>query len=277
MKDLQLIIDDEKCTRCGLCAKDCPVGVLSVKGDVPKVLPETASDCIECQHCLSVCPTGALSIFGVNPEKSIPLLQGTFPTSQQMQTLVRGRRSVRQYKDENIPKETIDGLLTDLAYAPTGCNARALNYLIVDDTTQMKKLREDIIETIESALKEGRKMPDFLVATVAAYRRNGADYLFRGAPHLLIVSATDRAACADQDIAISLTYFELLAQCAGLGTVWCGLLNFAAAAVPEIRDILGIENKTPFYSMMFGHPAVKYARTVQRDITDATRRFHYTD
>lgn len=275
MNNLHLVVDDKLCTQCGLCAKDCPGDVLLVDNDTPKVSLEAADGCIECQHCLAVCPTGALSVFGLDPQKSIPLSQGTLPTRQQMKTLARGRRSIRQYRDENVSGEVIDDLLADLAHAPTGCNNRALNFLVVDDKAEMHKLRESVVGVIESGIKAGKRMPDFLASAVAAYRRDGTDDFFRGAPHFMAVSAADGATCGKQDVIISLAYFELLAQCAGLGTVWCGLLDFAVAAAPEIRDILGIEKDAPFYGMMFGYPAVKYARTVQRDCASAIRRFRH--
>jgi nitroreductase/NAD-dependent dihydropyrimidine dehydrogenase PreA subunit len=275
MKNLKLAVDANTCLRCGLCAKDCPNGVLGVEGGMPEVFPKMADDCIECQHCLAVCPTGALSVFDLEPAKSIPLAQGSLPTRQQMKTLVRGRRSVRQYRAENVSRELIDELLSDLAHAPTGCNDRALEFLVVADGTEMRQLREGIVSAVETAVREGRPMPEFLLSAVVAFRRDGIDNFFRDAPHLLVVSAEDRASCGKQDIVLALAYFELLAQSAGLGTTWCGFLDFAVAAAPEIANLLGFEKNTPFYSMMFGHAAVKYARTVQRDSAAAIRRYHH--
>lgn len=274
MKDLKLVVDDNACVHCGLCAEDCPGDVLIVDNDKPKIAIEAINDCIECQHCLAVCPTGALSVFGLDPHKSLALLPEALPTRQQMKLLVRGRRTVRQYRDENVPGEVIDGLLVDLAHAPTGCNDRGLTFLVVDDKAEMQKLREGVVSAVETGIKGGRQLPDFLISAVTSYRRDGADEFFRGAPHLLVVSAADRASCGKHDVIIALAYFELLAQSAGLGTTWCGILDFAAVTTPEIKNILGIEKEAAFYAMMFGYPAVKYARTVQRDSAATVRRFH---
>ena len=46
--------DMEKCTRCGTCAKVCPMG--SVDPADPAV---TAGVCIKCQACIKLCPAGA--------------------------------------------------------------------------------------------------------------------------------------------------------------------------------------------------------------------------
>ena len=273
MKDLKLVVDDGLCVRCGLCAKDCPGGVFSMDNGKPEVADGKGDHCIECQHCLAVCPTGALSVFGLDPRNSLPLSREALPSREQMKLLVRGRRSVRQFRDEDVSREVVDELLADTAHAPTGCNDRALTFLVVDDRAGMQKLLGRIVDALEAEAGAVKRLPGFLTSAVASYRRSGADYFFRGAPHLLVVSAAERASCGRQDVAIALTNFELLAQCAGLGTTWCGMLDLAAGFVPGIRDILGIEKGAAFYGMMFGHPAVQYARTVQRDSAASVRHF----
>ena len=259
---LNFRVDAKKCTWCDICIKDCPSGIIHRKGIVPEA---TESRCLECQHCLAVCPVGAISVFGLDPENSIPLSDGAIPSYKQMKTFVRGRRSVRRFRNEDVPPALIDELLADLAHAPTGCNDRDLAFSVVDNRKSMEALLEKIMKAIEAGQKSGEPQPKFIADALTAYQDKGRDEFFRGAPHLLIVSPGEKATCGQEDAVLALAYFELLAQSAGLGTTWCGVIKFVADMVPGVREMLGIAKDTYFYAMMFGRPAVRYARTVQRD------------
>ena len=278
MCNLNFTVDHNRCVRCDACVKDCPRHIIhradNVNDGLPAILPRQEQNCLECQHCLAVCPTGAVSVFGLQPHNSIELKAGTLPPASQMHTLLRARRSVRHYKDENVPPSQIDALLATLGNTPTGCNDRSLRFLVVSDRNMMERLRLLVIEALEQQMQRQAEIPAFLPVAVTAYREHGVDELFRGAPHLLVVSATENASCPNEDINLALAYFELLAQSSGLGTTWCGYLKFAVDAAPELRTPLGLGPQTPFYAMLFGHPNVRYARTVQRD--NAAKVVHFT-
>jgi Fe-S-cluster-containing hydrogenase component 2 len=258
-------VDAEKCIHCDACARDCPRGIIRAGVESPEVPKALEGDCLQCQHCLAVCPTGAVSIFGLKPEDSLPLVENALPSQSQMRTLVRGRRSVRQFLDENLPAKDIDELLADIAHSPTGCNDRDLIFSVVNDRVVMRTLLEKIVSGLEKRQKAGVSVPVFLVDAAARYRRDSTDEFFRGAPHLLVVSAGEKATCGVEDVIIALAYFELAAQSAGIGTTWCGMLKFALEAAPELRELFSLSANAPFYAMLFGRPGVRYARTVQRD------------
>ncbi len=265
---LNFKVNARRCIRCGACAAECVAGIIVQKGrDLPAIPPDQESNCLECQHCLAVCPVGAISILGCQPAGSLPLAAGSLPTLAQMERLVRGRRSIRKYRQQNVAPALLRKLLAALANCPTGCNQRELTFTVIGDRAVMGKFRKKVMDAIAAAAKVRRPPAQIadLAEALAEYRAGKPDFIFRGAPHALIVSAPPDAPCPEQDVALALAYFELLAQSAGLGTVWWGLLKMALEALPRLKRFVGLPAKQVYYAMLFGRPAVRFHRTVQRD------------
>lgn len=264
---LSFTIDKQKCTRCGHCVLDCPVKIIAIDGDYPTIAAEKEISCFECQHCLAVCPTGAVSILGKIPEKSV-ILAGNLPSPEAVETLIKGRRSVRQYRDENIKPELLQRLLNVTCHAPTGVNTRQVLYTVIDDKEIMGELRRKTMEGLARLLREGKLPPgrDYFNDCVRAWEEEGVDTIYRGAPHLIIASAPRDCPTPEADCLIALAYFEIFAQSLAVGTVWNGLARWTfTELLPELRDKLGIpENHQIGYVMAFGMPEVQYLRTVQR-------------
>jgi nitroreductase/NAD-dependent dihydropyrimidine dehydrogenase PreA subunit len=272
---LDFRVQNERCTCCGLCVSDCPARIIARHDNEPPVVAaENEENCLECQHCLAICPTGAISVFGLNPDDSLPVSAEVWPRLPQLTHLLRGRRSVRQYRDENVDPQLIDRLLATVANSPTGVNNRSLTFTVIADKDELHRLREKLMQALIETANEGR-LPErfaYLQIAISAYVEHQADVIFRGAPHVLIVSAPPQSPCATEDVPIAITYFELLAQVAGLGTVWCGLLKLALEAVPELKSLVGLAAGHHYYAMLFGHPAIAYSRTVQRDNAACVKR-----
>jgi len=262
---IEFMIDEEQCIQCGECVKDCPAEVL-IMADIPQITNEQG--CYQCQHCLAVCPEGAISILGKNPNDSI-MLEGNMPDPAQLETLIKGRRSVRRYTDKDLSPTLIDELLQIACHAPTGVNSQAVLFTVVKEGAIMKQLREKVMKQLAEKKDKG-ELPEgfieqYLSSAVDSWNQGGKDIIFRDAPHMLITSAPQNAPSPIQDTIIALSTFQLMAHAKGVGTVWNGMIMMALAACPDLMSRLGIpEDHHIGYAMVFGEPAVEYCRTVQR-------------
>ncbi|MBU0714633.1 MAG: nitroreductase family protein [Verrucomicrobia bacterium] len=273
---LQFTVNEKLCTRCGLCAADCPAQIITQEGKaLPSISPDQEAKCLQCQHCLAICPTAAISILEKYPANSLPLSADSFPRLDQMARFVRGRRSIRQYKDENVDPALINQLLATLANVPTGVNNRALTFTVIDDKAVMYRLRDKVLAALAALGKAGR-IPErfkYLLEAPPAYYEHKVDIIFRGAPHALMVSAPSDAPCPGEDVALTLAYFELLAQSARLGTVWWGMFKMFLELLPDMKALFGLSPRHRYYyGMLFGIPAIHYPRTVQRDDAAIVKR-----
>lgn len=262
---LQFKVDTEKCIKCGQCVQDCVWGVIEMD-DYPSIPAEREPLCIECQHCLAVCPTAAVSILGKDPEDSLSL-DNAFPSAESMERLVLGRRSTRRYKKEGVDPKLIHHLLEVTSHAPTAVNQRNTVLTVIDDPEAMDRFRKEVTEAALKVAREG-KIPSELERMKKYLEgcEKGYDIIFRDAPHLLVASAPPDTIAPMADCHIALSYFELLANTHGIGTVWNGILRAVIIGiVPQFATKLGIPDDHQIVcAMSFGKPDVKYHRTVQR-------------
>lgn len=262
-------INEELCIKCGLCAKDCVTTAITMDGY--PVLNE--EKCFKCQHCLAVCPTGALSIFDKNPE-DLTKIDCNLPTADAMKTMIKGRRSIRSYKDESIAPEVLKELLETSWHAPTGGNSQQVHLAATQDKDATERFRKEFYNELNKAFKAGIKtknegMQNTLEFAVNLYNEKGIDILLRNAPHILFVTSPIEGVCPVEDPIIYLSYFEMMAQSMNIGTLWDGLAYGSLSLLPqEFTARFVPEGHKLAYVMCFGLPAVKYARTIQRDNID---------
>jgi len=142
-----------------------------------------------------------------------------------------------------------------------------VTFRVIDDKESMQRFRVKTLTALAAAVKTGR-VPEqygYLLQAVPAWFDQKIDVVFRGAPHMLVVVAGTESVCPQEDVNLSLAYFDLLAQSAGLGTVWCGLAKMAMELLPDLKAVAGVTSGHYYYTMLFGMPAVRHSRTVQRD------------
>ncbi|MHA1932226.1 MAG: nitroreductase family protein, partial [Promethearchaeota archaeon] len=156
--------------------------------------------CSNCKQCISECPTRNFK--GTHdPSTSI--------SYEAMNKLFRAKRSIRQYKNEKVPEESIKKVINSMRYAPTGANMRNLKCLILSKKENINQLTDSIINVLES--------PDTR-ALFKSSREKGYDPIFYNAPHVLIIYSKNPYDTRNSTIAM--TYGMLSAQILGLGSCW---------------------------------------------------------
>lgn len=265
MSEINFTVDKEKCVHCGMCADDCASKIIEFdRNGFPLIKSENENACMKCQHCLAICPAGAISVCGKKPEDS-DICDENLPSDEQVLNLIQHRKSIRNYRHENLDKATLQKLKDMLKYSPTGCNNHKLHVALIDDIETMDKFRNRTNNTIKKIL-----LSDFLSPVTKKFGRfrqqfvDGQDIIYRGAPHMIVVSVPVNAPCAPVDPIILLSYFELYAQSLGVGTLWCGFAEIALKLIPDLCQYLEIPDGYKVgYVMLFGKTDLKYHRATQ--------------
>ncbi|QZE15981.1 nitroreductase family protein [Halosquirtibacter laminarini] len=265
---MNFTVNQDRCTNCGLCGKDCPVLIIDCKGDFPKIKEGKEKNCLKCQHCMAICHSGAISIFDKQPEDSVSI-SASIPKSEELENLMQLRRSVRQFKKEEIESDKIHQLLEKASYAPTAKNENGVHFVIAESRTQMDALKELVYKTIQEK-SDANLIPErfqYLANFSKVWFAKQIDVIFRNAPHMVIASAPANGTSPSTDCTIALSYFELLANSQGISTLWDGFAhNVLQDVAPELGKVLGVpEGHAVAMVMIFGYSARKYARSIQHD------------
>ena len=270
-------VDKSKCIKCGKCQNVCSGQVILYDDDgYPYIKPFERfgwRGCWRCDHCLAVCPTGAISIFGKKPENST--LPPNACIADEMEKLIKFRRSCRRYLHKNVDPATLDRILSCMESVPTGGNSMSVEYTVIDKVEVVDEIRRVAYQKMDELAKRGiytSSFSDFYYSKMKASEntiRKG-DLLFNGAPQLFIAHkrATGKwAEDAKNECIIADTYFEIIANAFGLGTV---VMSYSAEVLnelsPEARAMTGIPKDHCIPLIVgFGYPEIKYARGVQKD------------
>jgi nitroreductase/NAD-dependent dihydropyrimidine dehydrogenase PreA subunit len=260
----ELKVDREKCDSCGICALECPARIIDLVGQErrPAWVENGEERCIVCGHCVAVCPLAAIGLDSMKPEDCVAVRRSLLPSADQAEHLMKSRRSIRVYKEQPVPRETLERLIDIARYAPSGHNSQPVRWLAIQDSREVRRLAGVVADWMRMSISGNPRLAellhfDFLVADWD----RGIDRIMRGAPHAILAHAPADHPTAPQAATIALTYLEVAAHALDLGACWAGFLQACATFHPPMKGALGLpDGHVSLGAMMIGYPEHRFAR-----------------
>ena len=131
-------VDVTRCKGDGLCVTVCPSGCLEADERGGPVAADPAV-CNACGHCVSVCPHDALRHSRIAAEDVGENLR-SWPQAAVVDGMLRGRRSIRAYKDTPVPRALLAELVDVARFAPTASNVQEVGWIVTDDPAKVREL-----------------------------------------------------------------------------------------------------------------------------------------
>ncbi|MBR6407329.1 MAG: nitroreductase family protein [Clostridia bacterium] len=166
----------------------------------------------------------------------------------EVQKVIRDRRSHRKYTDEPLLPDQISALVEAAKATPTGMNAQAFHFTFVTDVDLIKKVEAAACEYIRQTGDQAR-----------IERMKGRNWkIFYDAPLCVFISADPNARWAQIDSGIAVQNLALEAESLGLGSVIIGMIEaaFKADKKEELEKLLRFPDGYEFaIAIGIGHPA----------------------
>ena len=271
-----LFVDTEKCNRDGICVEACGRRIIEMKDQdaVPTPVAGAEELCINCGHCVAVCPTGALSLDTMKPKDCPEIRADLLISVEQAEQFFQSRRSIRNYKNKPVERKKLNKLIQIAGYAPSGHNARPVHLLVIEDSTEVRRLASLVIDWLRLMIKDSPAVAESLhFDRLVGFWDKGKDPICRNAPHLIIAHALENAGMAHEDCILALAYMELATCSLGLGATWAGYVMAATSFYPPLTKAMNLpEGHKCFGALMVGYPKFKFVRMPLRNPLPVTWR-----
>jgi len=195
---------------------------------------------------------------------------------------------VRRFTDEPVPRPALEEIVRLAAAAPTGVPPSDVEVTVFSTREQIEAVLPEIYAGLEQFLQALRNplwrflirrsmdplqfeaivehMVPFIEPMCDLYRETGFDAATWGAPSMLLFHHARRSVCGKENSYIACTYAMLAAHALGLGATMIGIVPPITEQSKPLRTRLGIpEGNRCEISLITGHPAVRYRRTIPRE------------
>lgn len=271
----------DRCNLCMLCVRDCVSGAWrEINGEPVMAAPEL---CNRCSHCAAVCPQSAIFHEALDYTQ-IDRVDRDLVKPDVYKHIALGRRSVRQYKKEDVPREVIEDILSLSSHSPTASNKQNVAYTVIKDKKILKDLSGRVFgfsKTLYNGSRKGvgkkiynvvkRFYPDGISRYLdpmdyyIAEADKGRDYILHGAPVMILVHGPKKGSFINENCNIAATNIMNYAHSMGLGTCYIGFLTLALSHFASLRRIADVPKDRKVYAcLVLGYPAFRHSFTASR-------------
>jgi len=177
---------------------------------------------------------------------------------------ILSRRSVRKYKSEQVPQETLQDVIKAGIYAPNGGNMQQWHFTAIQNAEILKELNE----LIKKAFAMSEDSPNPFIKSGIPYAKSEQFCFYYGAPSLVLISSDKANPNAMADCACAAENVQLAAYAEGLGSVFVNQPTWFDDN-PDVRALLtriGVpENYHVGASVALGYTEVRPAQAARKE------------
>jgi nitroreductase len=213
------------------------------------------------------------------------------PTSEQVMTLLKTRRSIRAFRDKPLTNETIESIIDGARFAPSGHNSQSTEFLIVQNKDVLKQVSTTVIEYLKFeirrfgnplfrtfALLADRELAESGLHEIPWFKQlirlfeSGEDPILNDAPALLAFHAPRTIGFADVNAQLALQNASLVAHSLGIGHFYTGWV-LSPCRAPRARSwnrripsLIGIPpGNTLHGTLALGYPIPRFKNMIERN------------
>ncbi len=159
--------------------------------------------------------------------------------------VIKSRRSIRNYRNEQISQESLELILEAGIYAPTAHNEQPWHFTIVQNQEMLQNINEKVKELMAKSddewIQKLGSNPDFQVTY--------------NAPTLIIVSGKKDAMDWRADCAAAIQNMLIAAESMNIGSVWLGSIKFFFQQEGRASKLDIPQGYQPYYGVSLGYKA----------------------
>lgn len=246
MSQYRVEINTDKCIGCGLCSKVCVAHNLVIDQNKAR---KGMNDCVMCGQCSAVCPQKAISIEGYGSEQ-IEKTEEVRLSPEDILNVIRFRRSVRNFKKIEIPREVMEQVLEAGRLTHTAKNMQDVSCVVL--TTEKNRIEKMAVKVFRAI-----KPIANLFSLMARNNEINDDFFFFNAPAVIVILARDKT-----NGILAAQNMEFVAEANGLGVLYSGFFTMAANMSRKIKKTMGVsKGKKVAMTLVLGYPNIKFLRS----------------